>query len=423
MDSLITMLSGISDNKEDKSMKKLISIILTAVMIVTLAPSGAFACVSDSGDGAYVLSQDETWGESIGLKEFYGDVYIPEGTTLTTKDEVCIRGDVYVFGKLKNKDDLDIRGTLHCLSFTTDDPESSSDTSADRGIVIDEWSISYTSLDTKGGYLSMDMPEVHEHNYTDESEQATRWDEGQLYVYCLTCGYKKTNRTIYPASQISISKKSFTWTGSRKTPSVTVKDSNGKALKKNTDHKVTYSNNKNVGKATVKVTLKGNYYGSKTMSFKIDPKGTSLSSVKAGTKSFTAKWKKQSKQTSGYQLRYSTSRTGSGSKSLISGSSKTSKTIKNLKAKKKYYVRVRTYKKVNGVKYYSGWSKAKTVTTKKPASKPSTGGSSTRVYITETGARYHYNYNCRGLSNARRKIPTTLSKAKAQGYTLCGYEK
>ena len=407
-------------------MKKLISIILTAVMIVTLAPSGAFACVSGSGDGAdsaYVLSQDETWGESIGLKEFYGDVYIPEGTTLTTKDEVCIRGDVYVFGKLKNKDDLDIRGTLHCLSFMTDDPGSGSDTSADRGIVIDEWSISYTSLDTNGNYLSMDVPEVHEHNYTDESEQATRWDEGQLYVYCMTCGYKKTNRTIYPASSISISKKSFTWTGSRKTPSVTVKDSRGKALKKNTDYKVTYSNNKNAGKASVKVTLKGNYYGSKTMSFKILPKGTSLSSVKAGTKAFTAKWKKQSKQTSGYQLRYSTSRTGSGSKSLVSGSSKTSKTIKNLKAKKKYYVRVRTYKKVNGVKYYSGWSKAKTVTTKKPASKPSTGGSSTRVYITETGARYHYNYNCRGLSNARRKIPTTLSRAKAQGYTLCGYEK
>lgn len=416
-------LSGIYEKKEDKSMKKLISIILTAVMIVTLAPSGAFACVSDSGDGAYVLSQDETWGESIGLKEFYGDVYIPEGTTLTTKDEVCIRGDVYVFGKLKNKDDLDIRGTLHCLSFATDEPESNSDTSADRGIVIDEWSISYTSLDTTGGYLSMDIPEVHEHDYIDESDQATRWDEGQLYVYCMTCGYKKTNRTIYPASNISISKKSFTWTGSRKTPSVTVKDSRGKALKKNTDYKVTYSNNKNVGKATVKVTLKGNYYGSKTMSFKINPKGTSLSSVKAGAKSFTAKWKKQSKQTSGYQLRYSTSRNGSGSKSLVSGSSKTSKTIKNLKAKKKYYVRVRTYKKVNGVKYYSGWSKAKTVTTKKPASKPSTGGGSTRVYITETGARYHYNYNCRGLSNARRKIPTTLSKAKAQGYTLCGYEK
>lgn len=443
MDSLITMLSGISENKEDKSMKKLISVILTAVMIVTLAPSGAFACVSDSGDGAYVLSQNETWGESIGLNEFYGDVYIPEGTTLTTRDGAYIRGDVYVFGKLKNSgeaklrgnvyvfgelennSDLDIRGTLHCLKYITDYMEFPPDTSADRGIVNDNQSISYTSLDTNGNYLSMDItiPEVHEHNYIDESEQATRWDEGQLYVYCLTCGYKKTNRTIYPASQISISKKSFTWTGSRKTPSVTVKDSNGKALKKNTDYNVTYSNNKNVGRATVKVTLKGNYYGSKTMSFKIDPKGTSLSSVKAGTKSFTAKWKKQSKQTSGYQLRYSTSRTGSGSKSLVSGSSKTSKTIKNLKAKKKYYVRVRTYKKVNGVKYYSGWSKAKTVTTKKPASKPSTGGSSTRVYITETGARYHYNYNCRGLSNARRKIPTTLSRAKAQGYTLCGYEK
>ena len=198
-------------------------------------------------------------------------MYIPEDTTLTTKDEVCIRGDVYVFGKLKNKDDLDIRGTLHCLSFTTDDPGSNSDTSADRGIVIDEGSISYTSLDTKGGYLSMDMPAAHSHRYTNENEKATCSDDGRIYEFCELCGYVKTDRTICRASRISISKKAFTWTGSRKTPSVTVKDSNGKTLKKNTDYKVTYSKNKNVGKATVKVTLKGNYYGSKTMSFKINP--------------------------------------------------------------------------------------------------------------------------------------------------------
>jgi len=42
----------------------------------------------------------------------------------------------------------------------------------------------------------------------------------------------------------------------------------------------------------------------------------------------------------------------------------TSSTVKKLKAKKKYYVRIRTYKKVNGKTYYSGWSKVKNVKTK-----------------------------------------------------------
>ena len=49
----------------------------------------------------------------------------------------------------------------------------------------------------------------------------------------------------------------------------------------------------------------------------------------------------------------------------VSSYKTTSKTVKSLKAKKKYYVRVRTYKTVSGTKYYSSWSKAKSVTTKK----------------------------------------------------------
>lgn len=217
-------------------------------MIVTLAPSGLLHA-SPTAVTAHTSFPRMRPGESPSdLRSSMEMCTSLKGPRLQPKTMFAYAGCL-CFRETQNKDDLDIRGTLHCLSFTTYDPGSNSDTSADRGIVIDEWSISYTSLDTKGGYLSMDMPEVHEHNYTDESEQATRWDEGQLYVYCLTCGYKKTNRTIYPASQISISKKSFTWTGSMKTPSVTVKDSNGKALKKNTDYKVTYSNNKNVGKA------------------------------------------------------------------------------------------------------------------------------------------------------------------------------
>ncbi len=110
----------------------------------------------------------------------------------------------------------------------------------------------------------------------------------------------------------------------------------------------------------MKVTFKGNYSGSVSKKFDIVPKGTSLS----------VKWKKKSSQTSGYQVQYSTnSKFKKGNKTVTIKSNKSSvKKITKLKAKKKYYVRVRTYKnvKISGktVKLYSGWSKAKAVRTK-----------------------------------------------------------
>ena len=105
--------------------------------------------------------------------------------------------------------------------------------------------------------------------------------------------------------------------------------------------------------------------------FTIKPKGTSVSKVKAAKKGFKVTWKKQATQTTGYEVQYSTaSNFKKGNKTVtVSKNKTTSKSVSKLSAKKKYYVRVRTYKtvKVNGknVKLYSGWSKAKSVTTKK----------------------------------------------------------
>lgn len=99
--------------------------------------------------------------------------------------------------------------------------------------------------------------------------------------------------------------------------------------------------------------------------FAIFPKSTTLKSLTKGTKSFTAKWYKKTVQTTGYQIRYSTNKSMSGAKIVtISKNGTTSKTIKKLKAKKKYYVQVRTYKKVGTVMYVSTWSPKKYVTTK-----------------------------------------------------------
>ena len=95
-------------------------------------------------------------------------------------------------------------------------------------------------------------------------------------------------------------------------------------------------------------------------------KGTSLNKVSAGKKKFKASWKKQKTQTTGYELQYATnSKFTSGKKIKIKNNKTASSTIKKLKAKKKYYVRIRTYKNVNGNKICSAWSSSKSVKTKK----------------------------------------------------------
>ncbi len=92
-----------------------------------------------------------------------------------------------------------------------------------------------------------------------------------------------------------------------------------------------------------------------------------MKSLKKGKKAFTAKWKKMGPQVTGYQVQYSKSKkfTGKTTKvKTVSGEKKTSKKITKLSKKKTYYARVRTYKTVKGVKYYSPWSKVKKVKTK-----------------------------------------------------------
>lgn len=94
-------------------------------------------------------------------------------------------------------------------------------------------------------------------------------------------------------------------------------------------------------------------------------KKVKVASAKAGKKSIKVTWKKV-KGIKGYQIQYSTNKKfKKGNKTITVKSTKsTSATIKKLKSKKKYYVRMRTYKIVNGKKVYSAWSKAKSVKVK-----------------------------------------------------------
>ena len=166
--------------------------------------------------------------------------------------------------------------------------------------------------------------------------------------------------------KVALSKTSFNYNAKVQKPTVTVKYGTKKLSSSAYSVKFT-TGCKNVGAYTVKVTLKGNYSGSKSVSYTINPKNTTLSKVTGGKKQFKASWKKYTTQTTGYQIQYSTDKSfkKSTKTATVKKNNTTSSTVKNLSANKKYYVRIRTYKTVSGKNYYSSWSGSKTVITKK----------------------------------------------------------
>ena len=164
------------------------------------------------------------------------------------------------------------------------------------------------------------------------------------------------------ATVSSISTKAFT--GKNITQSITVKY-NGKTLKKGTDYTVSYSNNKSIGTATVKITGKGSYTGTITKTFKINPAKQEIQKLTAKSKAFFVDWAQKGSAT-GYEIQYATnSKFTSAKKVTITNNKTDTKTISKLSGKKKYYVRVRSYTTVKGTKYYGAWSASKSVTTKK----------------------------------------------------------
>ena len=164
------------------------------------------------------------------------------------------------------------------------------------------------------------------------------------------------------ATVSGISTKAFT--GKNITQSITVKY-NGKTLKNGTDYTVSYSNNKKIGTATVKIAGKGSYTGTITKTFKINPAKQEIQKLTAKSKAFFVDWAQKGSAT-GYEIQYATNSKFTSAKKVTITNNKTDKTtVSKLSGKKKYYVRVRSYTTVKGTKYYGAWSASKSVTTKK----------------------------------------------------------
>lgn len=209
------------------------------------------------------------------------------------------------------------------------------------------------------------------HRYTQKRTPATMNSSGMVQQICSVCSNTRT-AAIIDCPRIAWGKTDFSYDGKVKALSVTVQDTKGKVLKAGTDYQISYSEGrKNPGIYTATVVFSGNYSGKAAKSFTVKPKKTSLKKASAKSKGMQVSWKKQTAQMDGYQLQYSTNASFKGKTTKLATAKKSavSKKISKLKGKKKYYVRIRTYKTVKAdgktVKLYSEWSAKKSVKTKK----------------------------------------------------------
>ena len=205
------------------------------------------------------------------------------------------------------------------------------------------------------------------HEFMVEEVYPTYESRGYNLHTCGVCGYSYKDNYVNKLKKISVSNaiissvSNKTYTGKALTQTPVVK-LNKKTLKKGSDYTVSYKNNKAVGTATVTITGKGAYQGTVSKTFKIVPKKSTVKKVTSPkTKQLKVTYNKV-KGVTGYQVTYSTSKkfTKKTTKTVtVNGATNNSKTVKKLKKGKTYYVKVRTYKTVNGIKYYSGYSAVK----------------------------------------------------------------
>ncbi|MBO4432355.1 MAG: leucine-rich repeat protein [Clostridia bacterium] len=137
-----------------------------------------------------------------------------------------------------------------------------------------QWdSISIDSYYEQNEYLISANRIYHSHSYGKSTlTKATLTKNGKTVKKCAGCGGTVSTVIYYPKT-ISLTNTTYYYNGKVKSPGVTVKNSNGKALKKGTDYLLSYSGKrKSVGEYSVTVKFKGNYSGKKTLKFKVLPK-------------------------------------------------------------------------------------------------------------------------------------------------------
>lgn len=198
------------------------------------------------------------------------------------------------------------------------------------------------------------------HVYEKTVSKATVSRNGLVTVKCKNCGVVSSKTVVYHPKTVKISRTSFVYNGRKQTPKITVVGADGKTIA-SSNYTLRYSVGcTKVGIYKVMIAFKGNYNGSITKTFTIVPKKTKLVSMTPKKGNLIIKWARQTAQVTGYQIQYATKSNFAGAKTItVTKNTIVSKTLTKLTLKKKYYVRIRTYKKVSGKNYVSEWSPMK----------------------------------------------------------------
>jgi len=209
-------------------------------------------------------------------------------------------------------------------------------------------------------------PMYHYFSVEKVTKQASINKEGATDFFCADCGKAYGDPMPFAGiKSVELSGTSFSYSGKAITPSVTVKDTKGKTLKKGTDYTVSYSSNTAPGTASVKVTFTGSYTGSATLRFTIGQlPATKKISFTSGTSSVKLTWEKVP-YASGYKVYRKTS---DGLKE-VGSTSKNTLTVNKLTAGKRYTFVVKAYAKVGSKTYVSDASKSVYTVTKASAPK------------------------------------------------------
>lgn len=213
---------------------------------------------------------------------------------------------------------------------------------------------------TKSGVYNIELhkKDCTNHNLKTTTTRSSLSKNGSVVSTCLICGYTKTT-TIYTPKTFTLSATNYIYDGKAKTPTVTVKDSVGKTLKNGTDYTVSYFGGRTaIGKYTVTVNFKGNYSGSKQLSFTISTKAPSKVVAEQSTSAIKLTWTKCEGAT-GYRIYY---KSGNTWKVAVSTISATSHTFSSLKAGTKYTYAVRPYVQTNSGVVWSDYTECATAT-------------------------------------------------------------
>ena len=199
------------------------------------------------------------------------------------------------------------------------------------------------------------------HKFTEKITPATTESDGHIVTVCTVCGYINEDKIINKIYNASLDYSSAVYDKYQFSPNVNVVDSSGKSLVQNVDYIYTLPlGRKSVGIYTYDITYLGNYKGTSRLLLFIYPQSPIFKKIVLSKNEAELQWNKITAQNDGYEVQYSTNPHFILDNHYITVNNKNAKSLKlsNLKSKRRYYFRIRSFKNVNESNvFYSQWSR------------------------------------------------------------------